>query len=93
MSTRVEIGRSPIAVSRSCSQAGLGPLRTPRKTRPTNSGQAAGWSAGKSSVIWSAASNSPGTGLKSRGLRRADPGRGQLPGDPEHTEAVAAVRA
>ena len=31
MSTSAEIGRSPTAASRSCSQAGLGPLRTPRK--------------------------------------------------------------
>jgi hypothetical protein len=30
MSTRAEIGRSPIAVSRSCSHFGEAPFRTPR---------------------------------------------------------------
>ena len=39
MSTRVEIGRSPIAFSRRCSQSGEGPFLTPRKWRPTTMGQ------------------------------------------------------
>ena len=65
MSTRAEIGRSPTAASRSCSQGGLGRLVTPRKARPTNSGHAASSPAGNASVICSGEANIPGTGLKS----------------------------
>ena len=40
MSTSAEIGRSPMARSRACSQSGEGPLLTPRMCRPTKRGQA-----------------------------------------------------
>ena len=39
MSTSALIGRSPIALSRFCSQAGDGPFLTPRTRRSANAGQ------------------------------------------------------
>ena len=42
MSTSALIGRSPIAVSRFCSQAGDGPFLTPRTRRSANAGQSDG---------------------------------------------------
>jgi hypothetical protein len=39
ISTRVEIGRSPIAFNLRWSQSGEGPFFTPRKWRPTTIGQ------------------------------------------------------
>jgi hypothetical protein len=39
MSTRAEIGLSPIAFSRRCSHSGEGPFLIPRKWRPTTIGQ------------------------------------------------------
>ena len=41
-STSAEIGRSPIARSRSASHFGDGPLRTPRSVRPVTQMQARG---------------------------------------------------
>ena len=92
MSTRAEIGRSPIAVRRSCSQAGLGPLRTPRNTRPTNSGQAACVAVREIERDLKRRLERPGTGGEITRLQRAEPGRGELARDAEHAEAVAAVR-
>ena len=43
-STSALIGRSPIAVSRSCSQRGLAEFFTPRMVRPMIQGQASGHS-------------------------------------------------
>jgi hypothetical protein len=40
ISTSALMGRKPIAFSRFCSQAGLGPFLTPRTTRPAKMGQA-----------------------------------------------------
>ena len=69
MSTRAEIGRSPIASSRRRSQSGLGPLRTPRRWRPRNSGQAR-----RSSISMPIGErNRPGTGVVSSGLSRPRP--------------------
>ena len=49
MSTSALIGRSPIAVSRFCSQSGDGPFFTPRTSRSAKAGQSDGV-APKSSV-------------------------------------------
>ena len=91
MSTSAEIGRSPIALSRCCSQAGLGPLRTPRITRPTNSGQALPSPSGKSSAI---ATPAPAVARDWREVAAAQPaqaGGGEIARDAGDAEAVAAV--
>ena len=61
------------AASRSCSQRGLSPLRTPRKKRPTKRGQA--WTSAASGSIRTriALSKLPDTALASIGLRRPMP--------------------
>ena len=61
MSTSAEIGRSPIAVSRCCSQAGEGPLHTPRISRPVKCGQARSRTSGASVTVIGLL-NLPGTG-------------------------------
>ena len=91
MSTRAEIGRSPIAFSRLRSQAGLGPLRTPRMIRPTNSGQAFSSPAGKSRRIAGPGAPITRHGVKSRVRQPAEAGGREIAGDAGDAEAVAAV--
>ena len=62
MSTSALIGRSPIAVSRFCSQAGDGPFLTPRTRRSANAGQSDGV-APKSSFTPTGQGNAPFTGF------------------------------
>jgi hypothetical protein len=69
MSTSAEIGLRPIAVSRSCSQRGLGPLRTPRMVRPMKSGHA----------FWSSVARCTQVGLAKRPSTGAASGRISLP--------------
>ncbi len=88
MSTKAEIGRSPIASSRRRSQSGLAPLRTPRIWRPRNSGQAE-----RSSISMPIGERKrPGTGLVSSGFSLAEPGRREIAGDAVDAEAIGAVR-
>ena len=54
MSTSALIGRSPIEMSRSCSQCGLGPLRRLRMVRPRIQGQASGQSICQRGPPWNA---------------------------------------
>ena len=69
MSTKAEIGRSPIASSRRRSQSGLAPLRTPRIWRPRNSGQA-----DRSSISMPIGERKrPGTGVASSGFSVPSP--------------------
>ena len=68
MSTRAEIGLSPIACSRDWSQAGEGPFVTPRITRPAKSGQPFAFSAG-SIVTLIGQGKLPATGAITCGLQ------------------------
>ena len=63
-STSAEIGRSPMAFSRSCTHWGEGPFFTPRIKRPANIGQAAAASGAKfERTVYRARRTCPGTGV------------------------------
>ncbi len=90
MSTSALIGRSPIAVSRRCSQSGDGPFLTPRTSRSAKAGQSDGV-APKSSVTVTGQGNAPFTGLIVRVLELAHVGGGEVARDAVHAGAVGAV--
>ena len=79
-STSVLIGRNPIEVSRSCSQVGLGPLRSPRMVRPRIHGHASGQSIRQRGPPLNAGAIVAGC----HGYQRADPSRGQIARNTPH---------
>ena len=66
MSTSAEIGRSPIARRRLCSQSGLGPFVTPRISRPVKCGARS--AASGAMVMPMGLSKPPSTGWISSGF-------------------------
>ena len=88
-STSALIGRRPIAISRSCSHFGLGPLRHARASR----GRAPRCRrAGRSICQRSGAAKAAGTGRRRAGLQRAEAGGREVARTPRTDERVAAVR-
>ena len=87
MSTSALIGRSPIAVSRRCSQSGEGPFLTPRTSRSANAGQSEGV-APKSSVTLTGQGKRPSTGLIGGVLELAHVGGGEIARDAVDAGAV-----
>jgi hypothetical protein len=68
MSTIAEMGRSPMARSRRCIQAGDGPFLTPLMYRPTKSGQGVFSESSKRSSTPIGLVKAPGTGVASIAL-------------------------
>ena len=91
MSTRALIGRSPIAVSRCCSQSGDGPFLTPRTSRSAKAGQSEGV-APKSSVTAHGAGKLALHRLDARVLELPHVSGGEIARDAVHAGAVGAVR-
>ena len=91
ISTRAEIGRRPIAISRSCSHCGDGPFLTLRISRPTNSGQAVAVSGVKSNRTSIELGKRPAIAAISARLQLADANRRQVARHAAHAQAIGAV--
>ena len=90
MSTSAEIGRSPIAVSRSCSQRGLGPFLHAADRAADE--ERAGLGVGLGEMDRRSGCRSvPATGVDVERPQPAEPGRREIAGDAVHAEAIGAV--
>ncbi len=92
ISTNAEIGRKPIAASRSCSHRGDGPFLTPRTSRPRNSGQAL--SSGPARCTAMGEGNAPGTGSMCSGFsvpRSAAARSRAMPRTPRQSARLAVI--